>query len=106
MKKVALTHVKNVNTEVLDHFEVATHQDVFAHIKEFFEQELDVEMNEIEHSTDSIFDIRGKAVYFGENEIISQADITVYELQDAVRTTDEPLYQTQTNNFGLFGPIP
>lgn len=102
----ALTHVKNVNTEVLDHFEVATHLDVFAHIKEFFEQELDVEMNEIEDSTDSIFDIRGKAVYFGENEIISQADITVYELQDAVRTTDEPLYQTQTNNFGLFGPIP
>ena len=101
-----LVHVKNVNTEVLDHFEVATHQDVFAHIKEFFEQELDVEMNEMEESIDSTFDIRGKAVYFGENEIIPQADITVYELQDAVRTTDEPLYQTQSNNFGLLDQYP
>ena len=97
-------HVQNIDMNILDHFEVATHSDVFVHIQDFLEETLALTMDDTASSSE--IEIYGKSVYFGSNEIIQQADIFVYELQDAERTTNTPLFVTQSNQFGLFGPIP
>ena len=99
-----IDHVQNVDMNILDHFEVATHSDVFVHIQDFLEETLAIAMDD--RAPHSEMEIYGKSVYFGSNEIIRQADIYVYELQDAERTTNTPLFVTQSNQFGLFGPIP
>ena len=84
-----LEHITNVNLEVLDHFEVATNEQVFSEIKDFLDQEVEINMEE--QSTPQELEVRGTAVYFGDNEKITGADITVYKIEDAVRTTSKPL---------------
>ncbi|MBM76216.1 MAG: hypothetical protein CMK59_12505 [Proteobacteria bacterium] len=93
-------HVSNIDLIVQDHYEIATSSEAFDAIKTF------LSLTFSEDNKDLLLHFWGKGIYFGENMPIADGSLSIYELSNGVRTSEEALVIAQSNSFGLFGPLP
>ena len=97
--------IENVQLEEEDHYQIATSADSFAAIYEFFYEN---EPETVEMQVGDTNELWGKAVYFGENEVLKGVSIEAYRLDptSGQRLGEEPDFLFTTGEYGLWGPLP
>jgi hypothetical protein len=99
--------VTSLKLEGKDHYEVATCAETFAAMYEFFNGEPPATTEILEDEGDEIT-IRGKALSFGENLVVSNIRVRVFEVnpETGKRLTEDPLqvFNVGANN-GFWGPF-
>ncbi len=97
--------VVNVQLNDEDHYQIATSGDGFSAIYDFF---YDAQPETLEIPADVANELWGKAVYFGENEVVSGRTVEAYRLDptSGQHITQEPDYLFTTGEYGLWGPLP
>lgn len=99
--------VTSLKLEGKDHYEVATCEETFAAMYEFFNGEPPTTTEILEEESDEIV-LSGKAISFAENIVISGIRVKIYEVnpETGKRITEEPLqvFNVGPNN-GFWGPF-
>ncbi len=99
-----ITNAENIELIDKDHYEVATSEETFEVMYEFFNDTLPETLTIVEQETISV---AGKALSFGENIANANATINIYELNEVTgyRIDDSPNFSTITDENGSFEPI-
>lgn len=92
----------NVSLADKDHYEVATSEETFAAMYEFFRGETPASTEIV---SDGIRGVGGRVLTLGENEPLVNATVNIYELNSATgeRTEATPTISYTTNEYGQWG---
>lgn len=93
---------QNVEIPGADHYQVATHPDAFEAIYSFFNGEPAV-IN-VQPTTVAI-ELEGKAMTFGDNDVLSGGSVEIWALEEGIRQSTEPLSSYTVAEDGSWGPF-
>lgn len=96
----------NLKLEGKDHYEVATCEETFAAIYKFING-VEPKTTEILEEASSVITISGKALSFGENILVDNTRVKIYEVNSETgkRLTESPLQVFNVSVNGFWGPF-